>query len=273
MSEPYVESSDAYVETTVLTDILLKPESPKYQRAKTALKKYKNTLLPVYSIKEWKAGPLHTFAYLHNKLVFTKSFSQTLNAISALSGMTYLKSTAMEALAATATALKAAPQKYAGLGGRDDEMADSFRFALASLIIRSWHMRRKITTHVVDDLSCYVEVKPRVGKDGTIDLTPEKCDGDQECNLAQQLKSQPKLLEALRNAIPESSVRAEDKKRRKALKQLVKHPKEVVDRETCRDLGDVIFAFFCPKTAVVLTTNLRDHQPLANAIGKKAESP
>lgn len=265
--------SDAYVETTVLTDILLKPETPKHQRATAALKRYENTILPVYSIKEWKAGPLHNFAYLHDKLVFTKSFSQTLNAVSALGRGSYLKSTAMEALAATATTLKAAPQKYAGLGSRDNEMADSYRLALASIIIRSWRKRRKITTHVVDDLSCYVEVAPRLGKDGYFDLTPQECDGDQECCLAQQLKSEPKLLEALRNAIPEDSGRREDQKRRKALKQLIKHPKGIVNRETCRDLGDAIFAFFCPRTAVILTTNLRDHQPLAKSIGKKAESP
>jgi hypothetical protein len=265
--------SDAYIETTVLTDILLKPESSKHKRATAALKRYENTLLPVYSIKEWKAGPLHNFAYLHDKLVFTKSFSQTLNAISALGRGTYLKSTAMEALAATATTLKAAPQKYASLSSGDDDLADIYRLALASIIIRSWRKRRNITTRVVDDLSCYVEVAPRVGQDGYFDLTPKECDGDQECCLAEQLKSQPTLLEALRKAIPENSGRREDQKRRQALKQLIKHPKQTVDRETCRDLGDAIFAFFCPKTAVILTTNMRDHQPLAESVGKKAEKP
>lgn len=265
--------SDAYVETTVFTDILLKPESAKQQRARASLRRYERTLLPVYSIKEWKAGPLHNYAYVHDKLVSTKSFSQTLNAISALAGSTYLKSTSIEALAATAASLKAAPQKYAGLGSGDGEMADSCRLALASLIIRSWRKRRKVTTHVVDDLACYVEVEPRIGQDGFFDLTPEKCDREQECSLAPRLKAEPRLLELLRRAIPDNSDRTEDKKRRQALKQLLKHPRSKVDRETCRALGDAIFAFFCPQNAVVLTTNVRDHAPLANAIGKKAESP
>ena len=264
--------SDAYVETTVLTDILLKPGSPKQQRAKSALTRYENTLLPVYSIKEWKAGPLVTFAYLHDKLLFTKSFSKTLNIVSALP-KAYQKSTAIEALAAAATILKAAPQKYAALGNRDDEMADSLRLALASLIMRSWRKRRNTTTRVVDDLPCYVEAAPRVGKDGYFDLAPKECDGDQECSLAPLLKSQPKLLEALRKAVPENSVRREDQKRRQALKQLIRHPNKFVDRETCRDLGDAIFAFFCPQGAVVLTTNIGDHGPLAESVGKKAEKP
>jgi hypothetical protein len=264
--------SDAYIETTVLTDILVKPGSRKHQRATAALKRYENTFLPVYSIKEWKAGPLDTFVYLHNKLLFTRSYSQTLNAVAALP-RPYQKSTAIEALAAAATTLKASPQKFAGLGGGDDEMADSFRLALASLIIRSWHKRRKITTHVVDDLSCYVEVAPRVGQDGYFDLAPQECDGDQECCLAPQLKSQAKLLEALLGAVPKNSGRREDQKRRQALKRLIRHPNQIVDRDVCRDLGDAIFAFFCPQTAVVLTTNLRDHAPLANSVGKKAEKP
>src|SRR5216683_3490166 len=262
--------SDAYIETTVLTDILVKPGSRKHQRATAAFKRYENTLLPVYSIKEWKAGPLDTFAYLHNKLLFTKSYSQTLNAVSALT-RPYQKSTSIEALAAAATTLKASQKRFAGLGGHDDEMADSFRLALASLIIRSWRKRRNITTRVVDELPCYVEAAPRVGKDGYFDLKPKECAGDQECCLAPQLKSQTKLLEALLGAIPKNSGRREDQKRRQALKRLIKHPNQIMDREMCRDLGDAIFAFFCPKTAVVLTTNLRDHAALALSVGKKAE--
>ena len=34
-----------------------------------------------------------------------------------------------------------------------------------------------------------------------------------------------------------------------------------------------MFAFFCPIDAVVLTTNIKDHKPLAEALGKKAQTP
>lgn len=265
--------SDAYVETTVLTDILLKPKSPKQQRAKAALAKYANTLLPVYSIKEWKAGPLNYFAYLHDKLVLTQSLADTIQAIAALPRLGYLRATATEALAAAGQVAKKQPRKYAGLGSNDKENADSYRLALVSIIFRSWQKRRKVTSHVVHDLPCYLEAAPRVGKDGLFDLDPRLCERDQECCLASELKSKPELLEALRSAIPQNSTRREDQKRRQALKQLIKHPKEAVTRETCRDLGDAIFAFFCPNNAVILTTNIKDHEPLAAAIGKKAEKP
>jgi hypothetical protein len=265
--------SDAYVETTVLTDVLLKPGSPKQQRAKAALARYEHTLLPVYSIKEWKAGPLSYFAYLHNKLVFTRSLAGTLQAVAALPRQGYRRATSTEAIAAAGQVAKAQEKKYAGLGGTDRENADRYRLALVSIILRSWQKRRRTTSHVVDDLPCYFEVAPRVGSDGLFDLDPKLCDGEQECCLASALKSKPDLLEALHSAIPQGSGRREDQQRRQALKRLIKHPKDRVTREICRDLGDAIFAFFCPDDAVVLTTNLRDHGPLAEALGKKAEKP
>ena len=262
--------TDAYVETTILADILLKPKSSKRQKAIDALARYDRTMLPVYSIKEWKAGALDYFAYLHDKLVETKSVAKTWRAVAALP-RTNRKDTSVEALAA-AVSIKQ-PRTFAGAVDIDSVLADRYRLNLMQLIIRSWGRRRTITTEVVDELPCYVESAPRVGKDGYFDLRPTKCDPDQECCLGPLLKSQPARLEALREAISKTSNRNEDIKRRQALKLLLKRPKEKVDRETCRHLGDAIFAFFCPEGAVVLTTNLRDHKPLAESVGRSAEKP
>jgi len=74
----------AYVETTILTNVLLKPDSKKQAAARSALSRYEETLLPVYSIKEWKAGPLDHYSYVHDKLVETRSLAYTLSAINAL---------------------------------------------------------------------------------------------------------------------------------------------------------------------------------------------
>lgn len=265
--------TDAYIETTVLTDLLLKPNSKKQKRAKAALGRYDATLLPVYSIKEWKAGPLDTFAYIHDKLVQTQSLADTLQTISELPILSYRRSTSMEAIAAAGKTAKSRPKRFTALGPSDKDHADSYRLSLVSLILRSWKKRRKISTQVVEDLPCYLEAAPRVRSDGFLDLNPQLCEEDQECCLASALRSNPKLLEALRDAIPSTSTRKEDQRRRQALKQLIKHPRELVTRSVCRDLGDAIFAFFCPASAVILTTNLRDHVPLAKAIGKTAEKP
>jgi hypothetical protein len=260
--------TNAYVETTVLTDVLLKPGTLKKTRAQSALARYGTTLLPVYSIKEFKAGPLGHYCYVHDKLVATRSLSQTLNAINSLHPLNaYKKATAHEAYAA---ATKLVEDDYSPPA---DELADRYRIALASLIERSWRKRRKVTSATVDDLDCYTETKPRLEKDGLFDLKPKLCDRDKECCLHKKLVARKGTLEKLRNAIPETSARKEDGDRRKVLKQLIHSPKLVITREQCRQLGDAVFAFFCPEDAVILTTNVRDHQPLAQAIGKNAEAP
>ncbi len=264
--------SSAYIETTILTDVLLKPGSKKHAKARSALAKYDTTLLPVYAIKEWKAGPLDDYAYFHDKLVMTNSLADTLAALNALVFMPYKKSTCYEAFEA-ATRLVTNDPNAAAIPARDSDLADRYRLVIRSLICRSWRRRRRMAKETIQELECYTEAEPSVGKDGLFDLTPKACAAEHECCLASRLKARPDLLTAMRSAIPESSPRKEDKRRRKALKKLINTPKAPLDRENCRYLGDAIFAFFCPVDATILTTNDKDHKPLAEAIHKKARSP
>jgi hypothetical protein len=269
--------SKAYVETTILTNVLLKPNSRKQTAAISALNRYDETLLPVYSIKEWKAGPLDHYAYVHDKLVQTRSLAYTFAAINSLNPITEAraKSTAPEAFEAAARLDSAQPSSNHVHAGHDEEMADRYRLALASLIVRSWRKRRKLTTKTIQDLECYTEAEPKIGKDGFFDLTPNECSRERHCCLWDELrlKKNHDLLIKLRDSIPENSQRYEDRNRRKALKHLINTPKIPLNREECRWLGDAVFAFFCPQDAIILTTNLRDHRPLARAIAKSAERP
>ncbi len=59
--------TNAFVDTTVLTDATLKIGDVA-KIAKIAIKRYGKTQLPVYAIKEFKAGPLKNFVWLHNLL-------------------------------------------------------------------------------------------------------------------------------------------------------------------------------------------------------------
>ena len=43
--------------------------------------------------------------------------------------------------------------------------------------------------------------------------------------------------------------------------------------EACRQLGDAYFVLFCPRDTTVATTNLRDIQPLAAALGIDVATP
>src|SRR5690606_432649 len=89
----------AFVDTTVLTDALLKTGGVA-NAARESLKRFERTELPVYAIKEFKAGPLKNFVWMHNKLVETRSFSGALKKLHAMSRTPrrYTTSTAIEAL-------------------------------------------------------------------------------------------------------------------------------------------------------------------------------
>ncbi len=265
--------SDAYIETTILTNVLLKVGSKKQSSAQAALHRYEKTMLPVYSIKEWKAGPLEKFAWVHDKLVLTKSLRDTVGAINGISPYKpYKKSTSLEAWEAAGRLEATMPPSLAHVDS-DRDLADRYRLALASLIVRSWRKRRSLATETIQDLECYTEAEPHLDESGLFEVEPTKCEPARECCLQRDLIARPDLLEALRDAIPVTSVRKEDIERRQVLRELIKNPKRPMTEGMCRRLGDAVFAFFCPETAIVLTTNIKDHLPLARAAGKSAETP
>jgi hypothetical protein len=266
-----------YVETTVLTDALLKA-GIKGTLAK--LKEYPDSELPVYAIKEFKAGPLRAARWLHNTLYSTKSFSATLNAIGRLlaTPRRYMPRTAMELVTNASTTLlsrltgdaaemyaKAPPER------QDQHLAREYEDEIKGLIFRAWLRRRRLTTRVVQPLSCYEEADP-YEKRGLIELDPTNCAPAEECCLAALMRASPEELKKLREVCM-NSPKQEMQGRTAILKRLIKGRGAPLNRDECRRLGDVIFAFFAPAGSTILTTNLSDHVPLAEALGKTAQAP
>src|SRR5580704_3938989 len=101
-------------------------------------------------------GPLDHYSYVHDKLVQTKSLADTMAAINSISPYyaPYKKNTSSQALEA-ATRLGTQVSSGRSYTSLDLELADRFRLALASLIIRSWQKRRTVTTKTIQDLECY----------------------------------------------------------------------------------------------------------------------
>src|SRR5260221_12074676 len=155
----------SYVETTVLTDALLKPGSVRSKSARSALREFSESLLPVYAIKEMKAGPLHHYVWLHGKLVTTKSWKSTLEQIRRIGGSTWRirwVTTALEALEADAhinedQSLGELLKKYGSSAKHDLVMCDRARLSIHRIIRKAWKTRRMLTTAVVDELACYHE--------------------------------------------------------------------------------------------------------------------
>lgn len=260
--------SKAYVDTTVLTDALLK-RNPQGNAARKALKSYSETILPVYAIKEFKAGPIQYYTYLHDKLLNTKSVAQTLSALSVIMG--YQKNRAQTASAALASFMGASGE----ISLTDSQAADLYRSATKRLIFSAWGKRRRITSRVSDELTCYLESAPViVVRTGLFDNRSKLCKlyGSEQCCLATDLKGRGPDLEALIKSI-EGQTRSEDNNRRAVLHKLLNTPKRPMEPRDCQKLGDAYFALYAPSDAVILTTNVKDHTPLARTLGKEAISP
>ncbi len=269
----------AYVDTTVLTDVLLK-NGPVKDRALAALASFDATQLPVYAIKEFKRGPFAHYVWLHNKLVTTGSFARSLQALHAVSRTPrrYATSTALEALFSVADSIgsKTTAELTATHGADatlDSMLCDENRLTLKRIIYSAWAKRRSITTEIVDPLSCYNELAP-YEKRGLIETKPTACDREDKCCLAAPLRAKAEELRKMKKAIDDSkSMRPEDRKRAQALQFLFRKTKRNLTDAMCRQLGDAIFVAFAPTDAVILTTNPRDHLLLANSIGKQVQTP
>jgi len=271
--------SKALVDTTILVDSLLKI-GVQAQVAKASLRRFDITELPVYAIKEFKAGALKNFCWFHNKLALLGSFAKALDALQrmSLTPRRYTTATALEALKGAAGRIRNAnleslEQKYGKYASVDSVLCDQFRLTLKTKILKAWNHRRQITTHVVSPLSCYREIEISE-KNRVLSIDPTTCIAEKpECCLGPVLRQRKADLEKLRDTVLKQPKSRENERRAQALRQLIRKPKAAVSEQTCRDLGDAFFALFSPTDAVILTTNARDHVPLAQALNKSVETP
>jgi hypothetical protein len=267
----------AFVDTTILADATLK-SGERQTEALAALARYSETELPGYAIKELKQGVLKNYAWFHNQLADSRSFSKAVAALHKM-GITPRRHTAQSAMEALAESVRQFEKKtlrelleeYGDEATADECLADEYRDFLRYLIFDGWNQRRSTTTRIVYDLSCYKETDPLM-RGGQIDLEPMRCDPKPECCMAEMLRQQANDIKLLILAL-EAAGGGRQISQRKALDRLVSNPPERMRHIDCKSLGDALFALLCPKDSVILTTNVRDHIPLASALGKEVEKP
>ena len=163
-------------------------------------------------------------------------------------------------------------QKYGTIAEDDRVTCDRTRLALALIIKRAWRQRRQLTSRVVDELDCFVEGDLKEER-GLFDIGDTKCSPENECALAARLRQDLRSIEAMQEAVRAAPEKSENVRRLQALTDLLRLPKQKLMQKQCRYLGDAVFAFFCPPDAIILTTNERDLRPLAEALGKKVQTP
>lgn len=263
-----------------MVDALLKT-GPLRDAARRGLRRFAESELPVYAIKEFKAGALRAYVWLHNKFATERSYARTLTAVHAMSRTLQrnLTSTAIEALATLAsstgpTEARTLEERYGSTAKLDTIQCDESRLALKAIIYKAWSARRSITTRVVCPLSCYEELENvQEGRSGTLEIGRLGCTLGDECCLRASLVERLSDIEALRNAAREQGSGREHSRRYQTLREIHRKPGRPLGRDECRHLGDAVFAFFAPSDATILTTNVKDHEPLANALGKVVQRP
>lgn len=265
----------AFLDTTILVNRLLKTGELKKQ-AQLALARYDLTELPVYAIKEFRAGVFYNLAWAHNKLLETKSVSKLIEIVARWRQRPNLQSTFFEFYASHLRLIE--PERLSSLNAKYDrditkEEFDFYelRIDLESSLKRAWARRRRVTSAVIQDLRCFDEEKP-IMRSGYFEQQRLGCSPPNECVLAGDLRRDVTSCDLLRRASTNQG-HHEGQRRAKALRKAV-HTQNVsfVDQD-CRNLGDAYFAFFCPIDSVILTTNETDHRVLATALGKRVETP
>jgi len=259
------------VDTTLIADATLKPD--KAQSTKAFLAKYR-THLPEYALREFCAGPLGYYKWLHNKFVETRSFSRTLAALGKLArAQPNRVATSLEAVARSTSKLSkdfASLPKLDNGVSLDEFQAEYHRQAASNLVQLAWRKRRRLTDSVSHELDCFIDRGPKLERSLlTID---SRCDRKAKCAAAEQLVARrdrlEKVLAANKSITPQ---RPEHQRRHKALRALVRGSQW--DNQLCRSLGDAVFSVLAEPATVVLTTNRRDHEPLAAALGLTVDEP
>jgi hypothetical protein len=257
-----------YLDTTILIEALFKTRSRR-RRARSTIQAYTNSILPVYAIKEMSAGALSNIIWLYNKLTETRSLAKTYEAITANIRRPNRVATSLELLQAASESIIGVDFADAHTVAQTDQMqAEMHALSLRRIIGNGWRDRRKITTQVVGELDCFPEDPPSIDEELKIMTMGEKeCPARRDCHYAPGLRKRPSELESLLQVI-KGSDRREDVRRRKALHVLKNTPNRKFENADCRGLGDAYFALHCPENATILTSNQKDHAPLAEALGR-----
>jgi hypothetical protein len=272
--------ASCFLDTTVLTDILLKGLQKPGVAAKAAVAQFDASQVPMYAIKEFKRGPLSYFKWMYDKFVTAPDFSAAMAALHSMSRSPrrYLTSTALEAVVvASGSITTQIASSFVDKYGPDAEVGkillDEMRLALKRQIHSAWSRRHSVATETVYPLSCYEERGPYERR-GLIELHPMKCEREPNCCLGPVLRARASALRSMKEAIDATgSERKEDRVRAKYLKEIHRKPKFLITDEVCRRLGDAIIVVLAPADATVLTTNAKDHRVLAGAIGKQVQTP
>jgi len=153
----------------------------------------------------------------------------------------------------------------------DSERAQQMRFALEKVIRSCCRRSLTIPTRITFPLPCCPPAAPTTAPDGSIRLGSRRQPGVTNCGLDAHLQAFRQQIQALCIVVRAQIKTPENTRRLEAL-NCVRKGQPLTDHH-CRALGDAVFAICAPPGFLILTTNVRDHEPLARALGKVVAGP
>jgi hypothetical protein len=263
--------SAAFLDSSVLADATLKDTGTR-KRTKTFLQSFSEKAAPQYALKELSAGPIGAYIWLHNVLAEEQSYDKALGRLHRRSRTPARNQTssAIEALRAAEQSLMARMRR--GLYPTSEaDRAEHLRLALKRLIQAGWLGGMSIPDRILFPLRCHTLRPPVERTDGLIEQFAHRCVGPHVCDQATHLKKESDSLDRVCSFLESKEKSPEDERRLEAL-TMVRSGQPINDSQ-CRSLGDAVFAILSPPGHVIVTTNVKDHQPLAAILGKKVVRP
>jgi len=259
-----------FLDTTVVTDALLKRGTSLGDSAALAFEGPAESTISDYVAREFRLGPLQYAIWLHNKFCLTPRLDAVLSSIRAvLSRQPYRASLALELLGISSREFS---NSFSGLlagADLDTAQADSIRLSLQRKIHKSWRIVRSKRFRVEPELSCDVENSAELTSEGILRFARSTC--RPYCRLAPILQKRSVECRRIIDVIDVQLPKSENARRRKALKAL-QNPR-LFNPKQCRDLGDAAIVLLCPPDARLLTTNLKDFDPLCTALKVVCSAP
>lgn len=272
-----------FLDTTIVAELLLKPHGSIANAARVLLASPSNSALPHYAIKELAQGPMRAWILVHNALL-VGGLQHAFRRINSWRRRANLVGSALEAMEIASGEARdferelrrgmTAVQGLTSVTGEPvdefDAVADRIRLFLQTRVLRAWQERRNVADACLHPLDCYPEVSVSVSPiDKSMSQDPAGCRRGARCAIHAKLLEDSDSLSKLVLACKSPEATPENRKRGAALHDIERRGSARITLNTCRAIGDAVFALQAPAGFSILTTNIKDHGLLAKALGKE----
>ncbi len=269
--------SGSFLDTTIVINIASKVE-PGKTKGEGYIKANQPAEAPYYALRELLAGYIQNLCNVHNIVLASENIAEAVLALSKISSLAgRKKDTQIQSFSAELIEVF----RENPTGSRNDVKREMLQ-GLMLKTVGCWRRANAImSVNNVQPLSCFTQGKIDIDSAGALrgPNNSFNCIKSERCAAAAYLYDNQndlqKLIDALHpnNLPPSVANKNENQQRRKALMELkTKGPKEF-SKGRCRALGDAYFAAMCPSDSVVVTSNIKDFEPLCLALSKEVVEP